>query len=56
MSLAEAFFSVLFAPDAGEEPRRQETTTETIKAESLFAELRYMPFLRSIKRNNGKIR
>jgi hypothetical protein len=24
-------------------------TTETIEAESLFAELRYMPFLRSVK-------
>ena len=46
------FFSILFAPkSADEEPKNKTATTETKKAESRFAELRYMPFLRSVIRN-----
>ena len=42
---------VLFAANAAKSREGTRHTTETIKAESLFAELRYMPFLRSVKRN-----
>src|SRR5512143_1032882 len=45
------FLSTLFAPSADEATRRKPARTETTEAESLLAELRCMPFLRSVKRN-----
>src|SRR5437867_331429 len=50
LNLGADFCSIVFAPksaDAG--ASSHPAATETIKAESLFAELRYMPFLRSVK-------